>query len=545
MPYLHRDRGDAVSEKANVHDEGCVSTTVAVSASTTPRRRISKLRHAEKVIISSKYVVESIRDRQEGDGGTEPFWGEYPRISADALEKRGIEVLVDASERAPHKNGTLVKVVELTSDPALSFPSKRAAKGRMVSPAFLPHPPWLKTVAPTKPVYFLSSKDLIWLDCYNRFAADRKISKISADDLERLMSALEVRKNELVMAKMRGTLQIMSKTPEGSLKRRVHEYFALQRFIELTAETLDTVDHISLGKAFSLSSQTSFDIWEYWKCKIQDGFMQPLVFPPAVEFDYRRISLLAAWNLTSISYAQRLRHDAERIRLMYDLMQKRDVLIVKTFAKEEEVLNEVAELCLLPEAKFLSADKLSSICAFTSTLSALERHPVVGPAVIRQWVEGMLLAEEGAAQAPPDEVAADSKADGTSSCLTCFPLAPLEPAPNIRAGEKDSNAKTVRKKRSAPCCVSSTSPMRTRRTQRSGGVVAADHADTSCCENGPAEDEGGEVEKALELGPSVSEETDETLYDISAHSGVSLGRHTAKKPTEFRTRLRSWKRLLS
>lgn len=56
-----------------------------------------------------------------------------------------------------------------------------------------------------------------------------EISKISADDLERLMSALEVRKNELVMAKMRGTVQIMSKTPEGTLKRRVHEYFALQR----------------------------------------------------------------------------------------------------------------------------------------------------------------------------------------------------------------------------------------------------------------------------------------------------------------------------
>ena len=43
------------------------------------------------------------------------------------------------------------------------------------------------------------------------------------------MSALEVRKNEIVLSKMRFTIQQTNKTTEGTLKRREHEYFALQR----------------------------------------------------------------------------------------------------------------------------------------------------------------------------------------------------------------------------------------------------------------------------------------------------------------------------
>lgn len=47
---------------------------------------------------------------------------------------------------------------------------------------------------------------------------------------------------------------------------------------------------------------------------LQYNFFQPLVPPSAPEFDYRRISLLAAWNMTTISFSQRIRHDGERVR---------------------------------------------------------------------------------------------------------------------------------------------------------------------------------------------------------------------------------------
>ena len=248
---------------------------------------------------------------------------------------------------------------------------------------------------------------------------------------------------------------------------------------------------------------------------------------------------------------------------MYDLMQKRDAVMVKNTTKEEEVLSEVAELCLLPEAKFLSPAKLSSVFTFVQHHSALERSSFTGPDITRAWVESMLKAEEEAAKRALDEEASVSPLNEASSTTTppkpvVFPLAPLEPAPNIKTGVRwereaiEKEKKMVKRRPRSTSCIP-TSRVITRRTPRTSEMVA-EHADNSCCENGPVEEEGGlmvkrgrDAELTSSVMQSVKATDEEPLYMINADfndSGIVLMElnEPPKKPVEFRTRLRSWKR---
>ena len=129
MPYLHRERCDDFVKKASTDDgKRLLPSTVyysyqAISTSTFSlteerlptsssattsvgrirRSRKSDHQQTENVIISSKYVLENTRERYEADTESDTFWGEFPRTHAEVLERRGVEILVDASERPSHK----------------------------------------------------------------------------------------------------------------------------------------------------------------------------------------------------------------------------------------------------------------------------------------------------------------------------------------------------------------------------------------------------------------------------------------------------------
>lgn len=57
-------------------------------------------------ILSSKFVATRIRNRHESTDETPPetdiYWCEFPRLNADTLEKRGVEIIANPDEK-PHK----------------------------------------------------------------------------------------------------------------------------------------------------------------------------------------------------------------------------------------------------------------------------------------------------------------------------------------------------------------------------------------------------------------------------------------------------------
>ncbi|OQV17244.1 hypothetical protein BV898_08641 [Hypsibius exemplaris] len=576
MPHLQREREELLKQAEKISGHSDNEGQVAVH----PKRR--RTAHTDNVILSSKFVVDNIRDRytSEHDGDCEPpFWLEFPRADADALEKRGVEVLTEPTERPPRKNITFVKVAEpasLSASRRIEFPQKRSAKGKPVS-ELTTSISAVAAVADRRPLYLLGAKDFAWLEVYNNFCGDKKWPKLSPHDMEAMLSALDVKKNELTLVHLKSDLSATNRTTEGTARRHEKDYFVLQKFIAYTPSTFDHLDHLNLGRSFGLTSQTAFDIWEYWKLKLQDTFYQPLVFPPAGVFDYRRVSLLAAWNMTTVNYAQRLRHDAERIRLMYDLLQRRNYLNNKLAAKEEELSFNFADLCMAghAEVRQISPDLLRQVLHYAQELSTQRQPPLntspgttttVKPdpslASITDWVEFILGAPPGAAE--------DATPSATSSTFKPLPTAPtrptvaakpavifppleIKPAPNIKVHvvqEKHDHLSLLEGRKVRGRFLRA----RAAAADLPKSLTTYEHADNSCCENGPMEDDDERLLVAGEhslLGSSLAgsgrEDSTEPLYMINNpadNAGVVVLKEIRcpKQPTEFRTRLRSWKK---
>jgi hypothetical protein len=256
---------------------------------------------------------------------------------------------------------------------------------------------------------------------------------------------------------------------------------------------------------------------------------------------------------------------------MYDLLQKRNHVTIKSMAKEEELTLDLAELCIHPEAKCLPPDLLNLVMHYMNEMAPYQQPQLEGsknigtiptPDPLREWMNSHVLgssdssatSEDAAAPSPstitPNSPEIYSKVSSRAHSIkpVIFPPLELKPAPNIRVNEektaKDAVKLGLRKSRL------------TRGRSDGPKNMTFEHADNSCCENGPIEDEEDlmPVQRRTAAGSHTSsfmvkEEAsveEEPLYMINNldDSGVVLQEiYPPLKAAEFRSRLRSWKRV--
>ena len=288
---------------------------------------------------------------------------------------------------------------------------------------------------------------------------------------------------------------------------------------------------------------------------------------------------------------------------MYDLLQKRNYVDKKVLNTEEEITHELTELCIehSTEVKHIPPDLLMHVLHYVKELSA--HHPPPDPTVkseteppvvihepLRQWLEPWLAPVEEiiptSAKAititttipPPHPPLALRPAHRSTTSppplvaakpVVLFPPLDIKPAPNLPVILKEKVRGAGKRK-----TMTRGRPFLNRGRRRSAVAplempATFEHADNSCCENGPLDDEelrpsaatcASNEDSLLDGSLLMKEETmsmsdDEPLYminssgagnpDESNDSGVVLQEiyyAPAAKQAEFRTRLRSWKK---
>ncbi|XP_055357997.1 uncharacterized protein LOC129602855 [Paramacrobiotus metropolitanus] len=545
--HLQRQR-DLISES-----EQSSATDARPSEQDHPvARRSRRSTQNEAVVLSSKFVVGRIRSRHESldDNNSEAYWCEFPKSNAESLEKRGIEVIPQSQNVSlPRKDRVAIPEIY-----GVKAKQKRDAKGKL-----LKNNRSLSGGREKILDYYLTSQDLEWITLYNRIAQTKKMKPIPVEMFEVMINMLERRKNEIILKRMKMVLTVICKTAEGTPRRFEREYQALQRFIELTPEVLAVVNHNAMGTVAGLSGNQSFDVWEYWKCKLQDDFYQPLIAPSAPDFDYRRISLIAAWNMTSVSYAKGIRHDAERIRLMYDLLQKRNFVLAKSFTKEEDVDVEFSELLLSSDARYLSPSDLADMNSYIQDFCELSKNEEEDESrseflsSVYQWIKLGIEELPESKEIDPASISPRRQSFTSRSEEEKPPVlhtAPLpEPLPEPALAEKKADELRRKGKPSDRKMLLSTRATRARVEP----VRHFEHGDNSCCENGPMDEDEELLHKPLIFDQLMAGlkndsdlDTEETLYMLNNFSlddaGIVLQEfNTPSKSSDLRSRLRSRK----
>lgn len=273
---------------------------------------------------------------------------------------------------------------------------------------------------------------------------------------------------------------------------------------------------------------------------------------------------------------------------MFDLLQKRNLISAAIDAKEEEVSLELAELLISSEAKSLAPEYISDLAQYVHDLSPLTRNSETSESAssflttIEQWIEDSLKKE--AEPEPPSLRVPLRKLRTTEKKV----LEERQCATEAQFVQKLADAGTLKKPRGKREIVKPrTTPIILRMTRArlnstsgknitiSKPHVSFEHADNSCCENGPV-DEEELMEKPVKTGrilrnsiikdnllesrksPSRSgrmlrnsllkirsgDDTEDRPYRKSAtdeHGVVLQEFNLPKKPSDFRSRLRSRK----
>lgn len=236
-----------------------------------------------------------------------------------------------------------------------------------------------------------------------------------------------------------------------------------------------------------------------------------------------------------------------QVRLMFDILQKRNFAGAKVTSNEEKLTAALAELSLCPEMKHVSVEKVVAVMHFMNELSATNRDPPKNlNGELERYVQCNLLHPPAATPAtitavtPPRIVKQKKNLDSEVFALAMpspekTELAAIPEAPETKA------KKVHRQERRIPL------RMTKARAEVPRAVKFEHHSDNSCCENGPVDEDDlirerkGSIRMAGRplLKSALKEDSldDTTLYllnDISQKLNLPLSR----SPPDMRSRLR-------
>lgn len=255
---------------------------------------------------------------------------------------------------------------------------------------------------------------------------------------------------------------------------------------------------------------------------------------------------------------------------MFDLLQKRNLVLAKNLYKGEEISLELADLSLSSEMKHLCLDNIMLLTQYIQNLSPFgdssldTQKPTDGFLDnLERWVEASLQAEPKSKSETTATTTTTSVPRRPSIVIkseTKLPLASmaaiepnaiesLQESPN-QTPKSGYKKRTERPIRPTPVILRVTRA----RVEPTKQVATFEHTDNSCCENGPVDEhelmETIRVADRLLGDTLVKEETDEDndepLYMVNEFddSGIVLQEfNSPSKVSDLRSRLRSRKRV--